>query len=430
MPISDATVLLAIAAAAFQARPAESPAQRQSAALIREVLLATDARPSEPLEPGIARLAVAGTAVIPGLLDVLATGTLPGGVEDPLPSGRREDVVVGALARFRRGDIGRRIEPLLAPSSRLEARRAGFRLLGMVGERTDLVLLCQALCSPDPEADPDREEARLFQVSVAEILKRDELAIQQVRSHLHAGTPALRFHLFGALARTGSAAALGILSAELSARPEETAYLLSESAKLAGTVPLPIDEAVTASFRLHLHSDDAGIVRSAAECLGRSQDVESVYDLVELLGHPNPDTARTVLEALRRVTGAGLLADKERWRGWLLTEAVWYAESFSRLESVFGGTNPLDKMAAVQELAGHALYRAEIAHLFERALPGESAPLLAAACAALRQTEAGMAVPFLEDCVSHPSPEVAREARSALETLRARVPQGKAGHDR
>jgi hypothetical protein len=422
MRISDAALLLALSAPAFQARPPESTAHRQSAALIREVLLSADARRSEPIDPEIARLAVAGTAVIPGLFDVLATGALPGSLDDPPVSLRQEDVAVGALARFRRGDLGRRIDPLLAPAARPEARRAGFRLLGLVGERTDLALLCDALRGPDPEADPDREEARQFQVAVAAILVRDELSFSMVRGMLHGGAPALRFHLVGALARTGSPAALGILSAELSSRLEETAYILSESAKLAGTVPLPVDEAVAASFRLHLHSDDPMIVRASAECLGRCQDVDSAYDLIELLGHPNPDTARAVLEALRAITGTGLLADKERWRSWLLAQAEWHSEVFPRLAEVFGGTNSLEKMAAVQELAGHALYRADIARLFERALPGETAPLLAAACSALRQIEAGLAVPFLEQCALHASPEVAAEARSALEALRARRP--------
>lgn len=419
MRISDAFAVLS-ATAILQARAPEQPANRSAIVRIREVLL----DPSPDAEGKAARLAQAGSAIVPPLFELLASGVLPGGYDGETISGKQEELAVSTLAHFRRGELGRRVDPLLDPASRASARQSGFRLLGKVGERSDLALLCDALKGPDPDADPDREEARLFQVSVASILGRDELAYPAVRNLLHGATPNLRYYLLGALAQTDSKAALELLSTELAKRPEETAYILNESARLASVVELPVDGAVAASIRLHLFSDDASLMRPAAECLGGLQDVDSVYDLVQLLGHPHPDVARAALEALRAITGANFAADADRWRAWLLAEAEWKSDAFPRIAAVFGRTNSLDKMAALQELAGHPLHRVETARLLESALTGESSPLVAAACSALRQIGATTAVPFLETCAADPSPAVAGEARTALEALRRRAGKG------
>lgn len=431
MRISDPLAVV-LATAIFQARVPELPANRSAQVRIREVLL----DPSIDVEAKASRLAQAGTAIVPGLFDLLATGSMPGGPQGETASAKQEEIAVATLAHFRRGDLGRRIDPLLDATSRPAARQSGFRLLGSVGERADLALLCDALRGSDPDADPDPEEARLFQVSVASILGRDELAYPAVRNALHGAAPTLRYYLLGALARTDSKTALEILSTELAKRPEETAYILTESAKLASAVELPVDGAVAASFRLHLFSDDASLVRPAAACLGGLQDVDSVYDLVQLLGHAHPDVSRAALEALRAITGANFAADAERWRAWLLAEAEWKSEAFPRIATVFGGTNALEKMAALQELAGHPLHRVETARLLESSLTGESSPLVAAACSALRQIGATTAVPFLETCAADPSPAVAGEAKAALDALRRRagkgsgVPQGSQVADR
>jgi len=260
MRISDAALALAIAVASqIQARAPESPAHRSACARVREVLL----EPSTATDVRAQRLAQSGPPMIPALLEVLATGVLPG--EDGQPTyGAQEDAAIAALARFRRGEIGARIDPLLEPAARPGARRAAIRLLGNVGERTDLARLCDALRGPDPDADPDLEEARLFQGSIASILARDEQALAELRPLLRKATPALRFHLIGALGRTGSREALAILVGELSSRPEETACILAECAKLAAVVPLPVDETIASAFRIRLHSDDASEIRSCA----------------------------------------------------------------------------------------------------------------------------------------------------------------------
>lgn len=437
MRISDAALALSLAVATtFQARAPESPAHRSAVARIREVLL----DPSTATDARAARLAQAGPPIIPALLELLASGVLPGSEDGQPTYGAQEDAAIAALARFRRGEIGTKIDPLLEPAARPGARRAAIRLLGSVGERTDLARLCDALRGPDPDSDPDSENARLFRTSVASILARDEQALTEVRALFRKATPALRFHLIGALGQTGSGEALAILVGELSARSEETGCILAECAKLAAVVALPVDESIASAFRLRLHSDDASEVRSSAECLGGIQDAESVYDLTLLLGNPQPDVTSAALDALRSITGASFRPDPERWRSALLAEAEWHAESLPRLTTTLGGTNSLDKMAAIQELAAHPQYRAETALLIERSIRGEAAALVAAACSALRQMGAATAVPFLEECAADASPEVSAEARTALEAIRSRrapprnavpgAPQAQAGPDR
>jgi hypothetical protein len=415
MRIIDARLALACLLAAAPA-PAQHAGARTPDAVIHDVLAASE----RPVDACIADLAGAGKSVIPGLVDVLAAGEA---------DTRRETIVLGALERFPRGELSRGIERLLAPKAPPEARRDGYRLLGSLGTRQDLSKLCATLRRPDPDEDPDREEAGWFRAAVARILLRDALGYPLVREFLHREAAPIRYYLVGALSATQSAAALEILSAELRSRPAENLWLLAECSKIAAVVELPVDDAIPASIRVHLRSDDAMEVRSAVECLGRIEDFDSVSDLTGLLDHAHPDVQRTAVDALRSITGASFLADRERWRSWLRAESDWFAESQQRLADDLAGTDPIRKMAAIRELAEHPFYRREAARLLSRALPHESDTLVRAGCAALRQLRASSALPFLETCAESPSKSVADEARAAIEAIRAGRPHSAQPHD-
>jgi HEAT repeat protein len=160
-------------------------------------------------------------------------------------------------------------------------------------------------------------------------------------------------------------------------------------------------------------------VRAAAECLGRIEDFDSVSELTELLEHPHPDVGRAAHEALKTITGANLRPDAELWRSWLVAEAEWFAASEARIAADLDGSNPVKKMAAIAELAGHPLHRRETARLLARTLPHETDELVRVGCVALRQLRASTALPFLEACAENHSKAVAVEARTAIDAIRA-----------
>lgn len=411
MRTTDVLLALALVAAFVPAR-AQSGSRSRSRTpetVIREALVDSAKEPARPVEACVAELVDAGKAVIPGLVDALAGAEI---------DARQEAIVLGALERFGRGDLNGRIERLLDRGAPPAVRRGGYRLLATLGTRQDLPLLCGALRRPDPEADPDREEAGWFQSAVARILKRDELGFPQVRTLLHGQPGPIRFYLVGALADTETPAALEILSAELRSRPEENVWLLTECSRIAATVEPPVDEAIPSSIRVHLHSDDAMEVRAAAECLGRVEDFDSVRDLMALLEHPHPDVRRAALEALRSITGADLLPSSERWTAWLRAESAWFEASEPRLADDLAGSDSLRKMAAIRELAGHPFHRRESTRLLARALAHETDDLVRVGCAALRQLHDFTALPFLGSCAESSSKAVADEARAAIEAIR------------
>src|SRR5580765_4377297 len=113
MPITDprfALVMLAAISPAFAGGIAVSQSGRTSPArtpdaVIREVLAGSTKDPSRPVDAWITELANAGPKLIPGLVDVLANGELPGMPETETIDTRQEEIVLGALARFRRGDL-------------------------------------------------------------------------------------------------------------------------------------------------------------------------------------------------------------------------------------------------------------------------------------------------------------------------------------
>ncbi|HEV8113142.1 MAG TPA: HEAT repeat domain-containing protein [Planctomycetota bacterium] len=430
MPITDprfALVMLAAISPAFAEGIAVSQSggpsrARTPDAAIREVLAGSTKDPARPVDACIGELASAGHKLIPNLVDVLASGELPGGTQGETIDARQEEIVLGALERFRRGDLKGRVEALLDAQARPAARRGGYRLLGAVGDREDLSLLCRALRPSDPDADPDREEAACFRAAVAGILKRDELGYPLVRALLRGEPAPIRYYLIDALAETGSSAALELLGSEPGTGPEEGVSRMTACARLAASVELPVDATIPSWIRVHLRSEDPMEVSAAAECLGRIEDYESVSELTELLGHPHPDVGRAALQALRTITGANLRPDAARWRSWVLAEEEWFAGSSDRIAADLAGSSPVKKMAAIAELAGHPFHRCEAARLLARALPHETDELQRVGCVALRQLRASSALPFLEACAESRSKAVADEARAAIETIRAARP--------
>jgi HEAT repeat protein len=332
-----------------------------------------------------------------------------------------EAIVVAALGCFPRSGIVGPVARLLT-ALRPEARADGLRLLGLVGDARELVTLCKAVARPDPTDDPDSAEAALLRGSTCAILGRDRSAYATIRTLLREVPSTIRYHLAWALADSGSAAALGVLTAQLGAHPDEDSSLLDGIARLAATVELPVDECIPQTVRLYLDCEDPSCARAAAQALGGMQDCDSISDLIQALPHPHPDVALAALNALHEITGADLLPDPERWTSWLAQEQAWFETDAPRLGDDLADSDPLRVMAAVAAMAAHPRYRFEIAARFQRVLPGADPEILTAACAALRELGAQSAVPFLEDCLVHPAAEVAAAAEEALSSLRSKRP--------
>ena len=318
----------------------ESP---KRAALLRETILAARSGDPTSTEAATDRLVRAGPALIPALFEALDSGLLPPPSPDPRLEPRAEpetldakdeEILVAALRRFRRSELLGPIARTLEGTQRPDARLDCLELLGAVGEGRDFSLLCQAIRRADPEEDPDPDLARAFRGSVCAILRRDVTAFPAVRALLHSESAAIRYRLVGALADTQSPSALEILSAALGAHPEEDAELLTEIARMAASIDLPVDGRVPPSLRLYLHGDDPNLARAAALALGRMEDSDSIPDLVDLLRHPDKDLARAAHEALQSIAGADLLPDPERWRGWLRSEAAWFAQVAPRPDPI------------------------------------------------------------------------------------------------
>jgi hypothetical protein len=132
--------------------------------------------------------------------------------------------------------------------------------------------------------------------------------------------------------------------------------------------------------------------------------------------------ASAALVALRSITGASFIAIPIAGAGRSSPRRNGTPRSFPALTATLGGPNALDKMAAVQELAAHPLYRTETALILERSLRGESPALLAAGCAALRQTGARSAVRVPRGVRRRPFPRGLGRGEAALDAIRSRSP--------
>jgi HEAT repeat protein len=397
-----------------------APQSRDLPGQIRALLLQAGPDRSVGTDAIVARLVDLGAASIPALIDAIETQRLPlSGDSSARPlEPLQEEVAVAALSRFSKTALSQRLGPALLRVRSLRARSAFVRVVGAVGDRGDLLLLCQAVRPPDDFTDLDPELGRSIERAAAEILERDAAAFSTIQGCLHDEPAATRFALFRSLSGTAMERGLEILCAQLGAHPEEDVVVLRQVAREAASVPLPVADSILACARPYLHKDDPSLAKAAAECAGRLVDTEAVGELIDLLRHPHPDVQLEAHRALESITGVHLLADPERWSRWLLSENEWLVKDVPRLVSDIAAADPAAKVAAITEMSGHPLFRRELAVTLERELAHQTPQILRIGCAALRQLDAASAVPFLERCTKDSDPGVAAEATRALESMR------------
>jgi HEAT repeat protein len=402
---------------------------RDVATRVREILRGIRAGEPVSIEDVSGRLAGLGPTAIPVLLEVvesetLTTATAPtvkGGADSSASAGALEpeqmETVIAALSRFRRADLVGPLSHLLLESKRVRAKSPCLRVLAAVGDQRDLDLLCRAVRPRVDEAQLDPSTSEDFEAAVAGILERNETAFNAIKTCIRSEPAATRSSLYRSLSDTISNQGLEELGEQLGIRPVEDRFVLSEMARAAAWIPLPVPESIPGYVRTYLREDDPSFVQIAAECLGHLEDQDSIQALVPLLRHADPAVGHAAHMALRSITGINLIPDAERWNAWLTAEAGWLTDDLPRMTSEFRTGEEAARVAAISEMAAHPLYRRQITEILADAMAHDTPKMRRIACVALQQLGAASAIPFLEKCAQDPDRELARAARSALKSL-------------
>ena len=370
-----------------------------------------------------AKLENLGPYAIPVLLAILGADTVPFATPDGaavLVDDAKESVLVAALKRFSRAELVAPIGASAPESTSARLRRAAVEVLGAVGDRRDLALLCR-IASPASKNDDlaPRMEPTLRQAALG-ILLRDFAAYLTMRDVLRNQPSATRLSLFRALADTSASQALAILVQRLGADPIEDPLLLAEIARGSRSVPLPPEIGVRDALRPYLFSGRAFMVQAATTSLGNLEDLEVVPELIEQLRHEDSFVRESSHAALQKITGEKLLPDRDRWASWYADESEWYRQRSQACIDDLRTEVEIRKHVAISEISRHPLYREEFTSHMLRMLPYESDALQRLGICALGLMGSASAVPYLEGTATDANSELAAEARSALARIRER----------
>jgi hypothetical protein len=352
-------------------------------------------------------LARPGPAAIPGLFEVLASGS------SRVPDAREEQALVAALSSFGAPPLRAFLERRLATERTPEERIAALHLIASFGTGADLLLLRRAAAGAGSAVEG------ALQGAAAGLLRRDPRALEALRRWMLEAPGGIAAALAHGAGDSACPQALGALAETLGYRADLDPLLLGELARLLAREEKPVDEGVLAPIEEALTEDDARVLREAALALGHAQDPQAVPQLIALLAHETRGVRTAAHWALERITGLDLGATEGRWSSWLREEERWFAESGARLALELRTSEAEVAIRALGELSSHRWRRHELALETAAALDHPSPTVRRLACLALARLGSAAAEPGLERALEDEDESVARAALLALETLAA-----------
>ena len=372
-------------------------------------------------EAVVERLARSGPEVIDPLLDLLRDRKLPPQAELERPqtlSEPQREMILATLSRWSPravlANMDARVE--LDPSE--QSRVAALYVYASLGSarHLDHVLELAAPRQVDAEAvsELSADEADALRTAVARILRRDDAGFRGLPKLMgRARADAVRPLLF-ALGDTGDSCAVPALGSSLQTHPELAAIAISQARRVGASQDESANRALADAVRPHLASDRPELASAAARTLGELGDAASAPLLVELLDSGVPALAESAHWALRRLSRLDFGLRHESWVAWLASERQWWSdEAPERIEELVRGSRAT-RLAAVASVGARTWRRHEAAGEVLAALWDNDPLLREAACHALGQLGAPLALRRLVETLSDPDPRVSRAARGAL----------------
>ena len=287
---------------------------------------------SEEQQPAVVqRLAALRSGAEETYLQGLAITYGPGAAGDHRSALRRETLVEllsGCHPDALRGPLR-----AAAASDEPALRCAALRLLGEIGDGSQIELLFEAVAERPGAPEPDRQARDLFEEALAGLLARDPAAYDALDQRPRELSPASEVSVVRAIGAAGRVEGLPYLvdAAAWETVPAETA--LAEIARLAPKVRGPCAVRLGELLIGHASPERPQACQAATQALGRLGCEQAVEVLIDLLDEEHRGVRESAHWALGRITGQSLALDLERWRAWHDVELDWYSSSGAPLDA-------------------------------------------------------------------------------------------------
>ncbi|MEM7309304.1 MAG: hypothetical protein AAF682_21650 [Planctomycetota bacterium] len=377
------------------------------------------------LEPGAAAPTLSvGPDAIPALALLLDEGWIAaewrsdGGPGVRLTTGLDEALLAALAAQplvELRAFLGARAAAAPPPSE--DQRRTALRVLARAGNAADVELLIELAAPPAEETGVPATRRRLLEQALGEVVARDPDAAWRVRERFARVDGSLLSSLVRGVAQAEADVALRALADLLTRRQTADPLLLAELGKVAERVSPPADELVLAAVRACLDSPPCAVL--AAQALGALEDCDSAAVLIELLEVEDPNVAAAAGGALERIFGRGPRGARA-WREWHAAELRWWNKESVVCFRELRSTDAAEAASAIRRVAGHRIYRHELATALAHCLTRREPDLVRLACGALADVGSAAAVPALIEALSHVDPEISAAAHAALQRITGR----------
>ena len=390
-----------------------------------EAILAasTDAVPNTA-QARAKELAGLGGQALPGLFAALSA-RFEAHDAPPAPEALRErerarEMLTLALELFPPERVRAELVRELRPPTSFGERRAAVHLLARRGRAQDVGLLLALAPPAGSDEQRAREEQRVLELALGEVLQRDLGGYAVLEDAFAACETPLKECVVRAVGRVGAPQGLALLARVIERdRPLAITALCAIEA-LDESRLLPVDEQLAAAVRRLIADKDPQLLPKAVLLAGRLHDAESIPHMISLLDDENRGVRTNAHWSLQHITGLKLRPASSRWIVWYRDEERWWrgdsARAFQRLQS----PDPLEVRSALAEIARQHSRRHELASAVTRALDSPDASIVSMACYVLGALRSQNACQALLGCLTHADPRVRDSAWQALVKITGR----------
>ncbi len=351
------------------------------------------------------------------LFEILRDGRVPDrGEGEQILSVVQRDLILLSFERLGRTGTLASLAHLLADPKTVPERIATIEILSAVGRTKDLERVFELALAQDEE-NASRAMADAFRRAACSISKRDGEAFRWIAETWRSVRPELLADLILAIGESEDPRGLEFLSDMIFWKSDLADAAVAQIPRVGRSRDEDLNEELRVRLRVQLDPERPDRCRTICMALAELEDLSSLPQIIESLGHESKGLRESAHWALKRLTRLNFPPDPARWSRWYAAELEWLRREknavFRRLLSDQEG----QVARALHEVEQHPLARDELLAALPSLFESSNPFVRILACQGATDLGREEAVPVLIDALEDPSAEVVKAAHDALREL-------------